>query len=324
MKALVIRSLDGPRSLVVDEIEEPSPDPDGILIEVVAAGMTFPDVLLSRGLYQYKPDLPFVPGCEIAGRVICAPENSEFHAGQPVAAYCFVGGFAERVAVPADRVFPMPAQLDFVTAAAMPMNYLTMHFGLVTRGRVQPGDWVVVHGAGGGLGVASIQIAKAWGARVIAIASSEAKRAEAVRTGADHAIPVEGFLDSVRALTAGQGADIVVDPVGGDRVTDSLRCLAPLGQLLVLGFTSGEIASVKTNRLLLNNLDVVGVGWGAYVLERPGFMRQQWDDLIQRMDSHHVSIGRPTVVDLADIPDQLIAMENRSVAGKVVARLSQD
>lgn len=324
MKALVIRSLDGPRSLVVDEIEEPTLGPDDVLIEVVAAGMTFPDVLLSRGLYQYKPDLPFVPGCEIAGRVISAPENSEFQAGQSVASYCFFGGFGERVAVPADRVFPMPAHLDFVTAAAMPMNYLTMHFGLVMRGRVQPDDLVVVHGAGGGLGIASIQIAKAWGARVIAIASSELKRQEAVRTGADHAIPVEGFLNSVRDLTAGQGADIVVDPVGGDRVTDSLRCLAPFGRLLVLGFTSGEIASVKTNRLLLNNLDVVGVGWGAYVMERPGFMRRQWDDLVQQMDSRGVSISEPTVVDLADIPDQLIAMESRSLSGKVVACLRQD
>ncbi len=155
---------------------------------------------------------------------------------------------------------------------------------------------------------------------MIAVASSEEKRRAARDAGAHSAVPVEGFLDAVRDLTPG-GADIVVDPVGGDRVTDSLRCLRSCGRLLILGFTAGEIPSVKVNRLLLNNLDVVGVGWGAFAERRPGYMRERWDLLIARMSAAGITPVAPDVVALADIPDALAAMESRSLTGKVVARL---
>lgn len=322
MQALVIRSLDGPSAMELSEVPEPEPAPGEILIEVAAAGMAFPDLLLTRGQYQYRPDPPFIPGSEIAGRVIHAPESSHVGIGQAVAAYPFLGGFGERVAVPPERVFPLPEGFDLDVAASMPINYLTMHFGLLARGRLQPGEWVVVHGAGGGLGLAAIQIAKAYGGRVIAVASTETKRQVALEAGADDAVAVEGFLEAVRARLGERGADIVVDPVGGERVTDSLRCLGPFGRLLVLGFTSGEIASVKTNRLLLNNLDVVGVGWGAYAIPRPGYMVTQWQDLMTRFSEAGIQVIRPTIVQLTDIPEALATMDDRTLTGKVVARLA--
>lgn len=320
MRALVMHALNGPDGLRVEDVEEPSHDPGQVLIQVEYAGMAFPDLLITRGLYQVTPDLPFTPGLEVAGHVLSAPAGSDLATGQAVVAYPSQGGYAERVVAPADRVFALPSGIASATAAAMPINYLTMDFALDVRVRLAADEWVVVHGAGGGLGLAAIQVARAGGARVIAVASSEEKRRAAQDAGAHAAIPVEGFLDAVRELTEG-GADIVVDPVGGDRVTDSLRCLRPCGRLLILGFTAGEIPSVKVNRLLLNNLDVVGVGWGAFAERRPGYMRERWDLLIARLSEAGITPVAPDVVDLAEIPGALAAMESRSLTGKVVARL---
>jgi len=322
MRALIVRTLDGPESMLLDEVPEPEMGPGSVLVEVSAAGMAFPDLLLTRGLYQYKPDPPFIPGSEVAGRVVSAPAGSGWSPGQPVAAYPTLGGFAERVTVPEDRVFPLPADLDVATAAAMPINYLTMHFGLCVRGRLAAGETVAVHGAGGGLGLAAIQVARAWGARVIAIASSEDKRQIALAAGADLAIPVDGFREALIDITEGRGVDVIADPVGGDRVTDSLRSLQPCGRFLVLGFTSGEIVSVKTNRLLLNNLDVVGVGWGAYASTHPGYMRQQWDALMEQFTHAAIRPVAPEVVSLEEIPTKLREMEDRTLSGKIVAVLA--
>ncbi len=307
--------------MAVEEVPEPTPAPGTVLIGTSAAGLAFPDLLLSRGRYQLRPEPPFIPGCEVAGIVLDAPDGSGLDVGQRVAAYPQLGGFAEQVRVDADRVLPIPDDLDLATAAGMPINYLTMQFGLTVRGRLAEGESVLVHGAGGGLGLAAIQVARAGGARVIAVASSEDKRAAALEAGADAAIPAEGFRDAVQEATGGHGVDIVVDPVGGDRMTDSLRSLRACGRLLVLGFTSGEIAEVRTNRLLLNNLDVVGVGWGAYAYPRPGYMRQQWQDLMASFAAAGITPVPPRVVPLDDIPAELEAMERRSLTGKVVASL---
>ncbi|MGH3683240.1 MAG: zinc-binding dehydrogenase, partial [Natronosporangium sp.] len=177
---------------------------------------------------------------------------------------------------------------------------------------------VLVHGAAGGVGTAAIQLAKALGATVIAVASSDAKRDVARQAGADEAIDVAGFRDAVRELTGGRGADIVVDPVGGDRFTDSLRSLAPEGRLLVIGFTGGEIPTVKVNRLLLNNLDVVGVGWGAFALPRPGFLQQQWQDLLPLIESGQLDppLGGSYPVERA--AEALAEMEQRRASGKLI------
>ena len=255
MRAVQITELTGPDSVRVADAEDPAPGPGQVLIEVRAAGVTFPDVLMTRGEYQIKPDPPFVPGSEVAGVVREAAEG--FEQGQRVAAFPGIGGFAELAAVDAERVFPLPEQVPFDAAAGMPTNYLTVHFALARRGRLRAGETVLVHGASGGVGTAAVQLASVLGARVIAVVSQESKVEAARSAGAQHVVLAEGFRDAVAELVGKRGVDLVVDPVGGDRFTDSLRTLRDEGRLLVIGFTAGEIPTVKVNRLLLNNLDVV-------------------------------------------------------------------
>ncbi len=242
----------------MEVVDLPEPSGDGVVIEVAAAGICFPDVLLTRGQYQITPDLPFVPGSEVAGLVRSAPVSSGYAAGDRVAAFPFLGGFAEVVEADAAMVFPLPDSVTYEQGAALPMNYLTCHFALRERGRLREGETVLVQGAAGGIGTAAVQLAAAWGARVIAVVSSPDKGDVARAAGAHEVVLADGFRDAVAGLTNGRGVDVVVDPVGGDRFTDSLRSLAPGGRLLVIGFTAGSIPEVKVNRLLLGNISVVG------------------------------------------------------------------
>ena len=289
MRAVQIVSLDGPSAVEVVDVPQPEAGSEQVLIRVRAAGVSFPEVLQTRGLYQIKPDVPFVPGSEVAGEVVSAPEGSGLAPGDRVAALVGLGGFAEHAVTQADFVFPLPDSLSFEQAAAIPLNFMTAHLALVARGQLAEGESVLVHGAAGGVGTASIQVAKAFGAgRVIAVTSTPEKGEIATAAGADEVVLADGFKDAVKG--AG-GVDVVVDPVGGDRFTDSLRCLKEDGRLLVIGFTAGEIPTVQVNRLLLKNISVVGVGWGAYVLPRQGFVRQQWDALLP---APRVGRHRPT------------------------------
>ena len=320
MRAAQVTWLDGPAA--VEVVDLPEPEGDGVVIEVAAAGVCFPDVLLTRGLYQVTPDLPFVPGSEVAGRVRRAPSGGGFSAGDRVAAFSFLGGFADVVEVDPAMVFPLPDTVTYDKGAALPMNYLTCHFALRERARLAAGDTVLVHGAAGGIGTATVQLAAAWGARVIAVVSS-ADKAEVARTaGADEAVLVEDFREAVADLTSGRGVDIVVDPVGGDRFTDSLRSLAPGGRHLVLGFTAGSIPEVKINRLLLNNISVVGVGWGAWWSGRggpgPAYLRRQWDDLVPMLESGDVDPVIGEVRALDDVVAALTAVEERRATGKIL------
>ncbi|MGF7237857.1 MAG: NADPH:quinone oxidoreductase family protein [Frankia sp.] len=279
MQAVVVTGLDGPEAVEIAAVPDPEPTADQVFIEVHAAGVSFPDLLMTRGEYQIKPPLPFTPGAEVAGIVRSAPAGAHVRPGDRVAAFPGGDGFAELVAVEPDRVFGLPDRLSFAAGAALPMNYLTVEFALGRRGHLQPGETVLVHGAAGGVGTAGVQLAKAMGARVIAVVSSEAKGKVAQACGADETVPTDGFRAAVKELTGGRGVDVVLDPVGGERFTDSLRSLAPEGRLLVVGFTGGEIPTVRVNRLLLNNLDLVGVGWGAFALPRASFMAEQWERL---------------------------------------------
>src|SRR5512133_1100558 len=256
MRAAQITSADGPSAVRVADVPDAAVGEGQALVEVHRAGVSFPDVLLSRGQYQIQPRVPFIPGAEVSGVVVSAPDGSGLSAGQRVAAFPGFGGFAEQVAVPAAFVFAIPDNMSLDVAAALPMNYLTCLFALDRRGRLAAGETLLVHGASGGIGTAAIQIAKARGAHVIAVVSDAAKEATAVAAGADEVVPADGFLAGVRGLTEGRGVDLVADPVGGDRFTDSLRSLAVEGRLLVIGFTSGEIPTVKVNRLLLDNISV--------------------------------------------------------------------
>jgi NADPH2:quinone reductase len=318
MRAAQVSRLDGPDA--VEVVDVPSPDvPDGqVLIDVAAAGVSFPDVLLSRGEYQMKPPPPFIPGAEVAGIVRVAPAGSGLAAGDRVAAFPFLGGFAEQVVCDPSFVFPLPDNVTIEQGAALPMNYLTCHFALRQRGRLAEGEKVLVHGAAGGIGTAAIQLAKAWGAEVYAVVSDDAKADVARQAGADEVVLADGFKDAVAELTSGHGVDIVVDPVGGDRFTDSLRSLAPLGRLLVIGFTAGSIPEVKVNRLLLNNIDVVGVGWGAFWTGRPGFIRGQWDDLVPLLESGRLDPVIGMVRALDEVGAALRDIDERRATGKIL------
>lgn len=321
MRAARVNSLDGPAAMTVDEIEVPERGADQVRIEVHHAGVAFPDVLLTRGLYQVRPDPPFVPGSEVAGVVVEAPADSRLAAGDRVAAMPFFGGFAEQVVAAVDQTFPLPDEVPTEVGAALPMNHLTVEFALGRRGRLAEGETVLVHGAAGGIGTATIQLASAMGARVIAVTSTAEKAGVARDAGADETVLVEGFKDAAMELTDGRGVDVVVDPVGGDRFTDSLRSLAPEGRLLVIGFTAGEIPTVKVNRLLLNNIEVVGVGWGAFVLPRSHLVPEQWDRLLPHLASGALDPPIGAVHPLDEVGEAVATLESRGALGKVVLDL---
>ncbi len=322
MRAIQIARLDGPRAAEVVEIDEPAGD-GAVVVDVHAAGVAFPDALQSRGLYQYKPDLPYIPGAELAGVVRSAPTGSHLAAGDRVAGLTMLcGAMAEVVVLQPEFVFKLPETVSFEAGAGLLFNDLTMHFALRTRGRLAEGETVLVHGAAGGIGTSTLRLAPALGSsRTIAVVSSETKVEAARAAGASDVVLADGFKDAVKDLTDGRGVDIVVDPVGGDRFTDSLRVLAPGGRLLVIGFTGGDIPTVKVNRLLLNNVDTVGVGWGAWTLSHPGYLREQWADLEPLLASGRVSAPEPEVYPLERAAEAIASLEDRSAKGKVVVKL---
>ena len=326
MRALHVSAFYGPDALVMADIPEPpAPHPlasgGAVVIEVFAAGVTFADVLMSRGLYQLKPELPFVPGMEVAGIVRAAPANSELRAGDRVAAFTQLGGFAEVAAAPAHMTFRLPVTLDYAEGAGLVLNYHTAAFALITRGRLTAGDRVLVHGAAGGIGTAALQVARGLGARTIAIVSSDKKAEVARQAGAHDVVMVhDQWRERVREITDG-GVDLVIDPVGGDRFTDSLRTLRPGGRVVVLGFTSGSIPQVKVNRLLLHNTEVIGAAWPEWVTDRPDAARTIGDVVTRLIDDGAV---RPLVgarLPLDDGPDALRLVEQRRALGKVVLEI---
>ncbi|GEL20127.1 NADPH:quinone oxidoreductase family protein [Pseudonocardia asaccharolytica] len=318
MRSVQVVRLDGPAAVEVREVAEPQRGTDEVLIDVRAAGVNFPDVLLTKGLYQYKPELPFGLGAELAGLVLEAPDGSPLRPGDRVVAFSGYGAFSEVAAVNADHVLPLPAAVSFTAGACLPMNYLTAHFALTVRGHLQPGQTVLVQGAAGGVGSAVTQLARALGARVVAVVSSGAKAEVARAAGAHETVPIEGFKDAVTELTGGRGVELVVDPVGGDRFTDSLRCLAPLGRLLVVGFAAGDIPTVRVNRLLFGNIDVVGVGWGGYALARPGYLGQQWAELGSHLEAGALDPLISGTFPLERAVEALALIDGRTVTGKVV------
>jgi NADPH2:quinone reductase len=323
MRAVQVRTFDGPTAVDVVDVPEPAAGAGTVLIEVAAASVNFTDFLATTGELQYEVPLPFTLGTELAGVVRTAPAGSALRSGDRVAAKVeptrvhSTGAFAEVAAVRADQVFPLPAELSFEQGACLPMNYLTAHFALRVRQRVQAGDRILVHGAAGGLGVAVVQLGVALGAHVIAVVSNPAKAEVAVAVGAHEVVLSDGFREAVRARHP-DGIEVVVDPVGGDRFTDSLRCLAPLGRLLVLGFASSEIPTVRVNRLLLKNIEVVGVSWGAHAYSRPGFAAQQWQDLLPLITDRALDPPISRVLPLTAAAEALTALGRRETTGKIV------
>jgi NADPH2:quinone reductase len=324
MRALQITELSGPRSaLSIADLPDPPADHPlspgaGVVIDVHAAGVAFPELLQTRGEYQYKPELPFVPGTDVAGVVRTAPSGSGLAEGQRVAACCMTGGFAEVVVAPDFLTFALSDELDFAQGAALVMNYHTAYFALKLRGRLADGETVLVHGAAGGVGTATLQVAKGLGARTIGVVSSEEKERVAREAGADEVVRSDGpWKDQAKELSGG-GVDVVIDPVGGDRFTDSLRSLREGGRVVVVGFTGGSIPEVKVNRLLLNNTEVVGAGWGAFVLGKPDINQEIGAAVNELVDAGFV---RPIVgarFPFEQAADALELLDGRGATGKVV------
>jgi NADPH2:quinone reductase len=273
MKALVAQELSGPSGLAYTDIDDPADvaDENSIIIDVGAAGVSFPDLLLLRGEYQLRLEPPFIPGMEVAGVVRSAPHESEFKPGQRVTALAMLGGWAERVVVPPASLKPTPDDIDDAEAVALLGNYQTMYFAVARRGGLRPGETVLVLGSAGGVGTAAVQIAKALGARVIAMVHRLQAMDFVSSLGADVVLPLrDGWLNAVKEATDGRGVDLVVDPVGGEAFDDAIRALDTEGRLLVIGFAAGGIPTVKVNRLLLRNVSVIGVGYGEFVNRKPG------------------------------------------------------
>jgi NADPH2:quinone reductase len=313
MRAIQITTLDGPRSVELADLPEPG-GTGQVVVDVHAVGVNFPDVLQTRGQYQIKPQLPFVPGSEIAGIVVSGPG---FVPGERVVGFCGWGGFAERVSCNPNMVFPLPDRLTFVQGAALPMNYLTIDFAFQKRTQLEAGETLLVQGAAGGIGVATTQVAKALGARVIAVVSSADKEATARAAGADEVVVGLDFKQRVKELTGGKGVDCVLDPVGGERFTDSLRCLAREGRLLVVGFTAG-IPEVKVNRLLLNNIAVLGVAWGEYMMANPGYLSEQWTRLRPMIESGSLIPLVGNTYPLSETANALLEIDERRAKAKVI------
>jgi len=327
MRAVQVHTTTGPADVRVTDVPEPTPGPGDVLVEVHAVGVSFPDLLLSRGEYQLRPQLPFTLGVDFAG-VVADPGESGFERGQRVAGVNAYGGAAELVANPAQFTFALPDELSYDEGAALPMNYLTAQFALAERGGIDEGETVLVHGAAGGVGTATIQVARGYGARTVAVVSTAEKAEVARRAGADETIVLASLAegttlkDAVRELTGGRGVDIVLDVVGGDLFTDSLRSLAPQGRLLVVGFAAGQgIPEVRVNRLLLNNVDVRGVGWGAYAMVTPGFMQEQWSALLPMIEEGVVRPPVGATYPLEEFGAALVDMDERRTLGKSVVRV---
>jgi NADPH2:quinone reductase len=324
MRAVQITELSGPRSaLTLSDLPEPGPSHmltpgSGVVVEVHAAGVSFPEVLQTRGEYQVKPELPFVPGSEVGGIVTSAPDGADVAEGDRVAAFCGLGGFAETAVAPGFLSFPLPDGLDFAQGASLVLNYHTAYFALVMRGRYQEGEAVLVHGAAGGVGTAAVQIAKGLGARVIGVVSTDDKERVAREAGADEVVRSEGaWKDEAKELSGG-GVDVVIDPVGGDRFTDSLRSLREEGRCVVVGFTGGSIPEVRVNRLLLNNLEVVGAGWGAYVTGKPEVNREIGAAVARLAEEGFVKPIVGARFPLERAADALELIDSRGATGKVV------
>lgn len=317
MKALVAQELSGPAALAYTDVDDISSD-SAVVIDVGAAGVCFPDLLMLRGEYQMKMPPPFIPGLEVAGTVRSAPDSSGFTAGQRVSGFSLLGGWAEQVALPADAVVPTNDALDDGSAVCLLGNYYTMYFALQRRGALQPGETVLVLGSGGGVGTAAVQIAKALGAKVIAMVHRPSAVSFVESLGADVVLPLtDGWLDAVKQETGGRGVDLVVDPVGGSAFDDAIRAMATEGRLLVIGFAAGGIPTVKVNRLLLRNVSVVGVGWGEFVNRIPGAQAQVGAALASLVDAG-LRPPAPVRFPLSDGAAALQALADGQINGKLV------
>jgi len=316
MKAIFCEQLGGPEHLVLRDVPSPAPGPGEAKVALRARAISFVDLLMIAGQYQTKREPPFIPGGEAAGMVLeLGPDVDGIKAGDRV---IVPGGLAEEVVVPAARVTPLPDAVSFEAGAAFRGNYSTAYYAL-QRGRLQAGEVLLVHGAGGGVGLAAVDVGKLLGATVIATASSEEKLAVCKRMGADHVIDyTQGFRDQVKALTGDRGADVIYDPVGGDVFDESMRCIAPFGRLLIVGFTSGRAAQVKTNHLLIKDAEAIGFTLGALAKLDPARDRRNLSVLMAWLAAGRINPHISHRLPLARAAEALTLLKERKVIGKAV------
>lgn len=321
MKAMLCKSYGTAASLVLEDIPEPNPAHDEVLVEVHACGVNFPDTLIIAGQYQFKPEPPFSPGAEVAGVVRgVGADVRHIRVGDRVMASTTYGGFAEMVVANADRVVPVPATMDMVDAAAFLMAFGTSYHGLVDRARLQPGETLLVLGAAGGVGLAAVEIGVALGARVIAVASSAEKLKACRQKGASELIVSDATVLRARLkeLTSGRGVDVVYDPVGGQLSEPALRSMAWRGRYLVVGFASGDIPAHPFNLALLKGCSITGVFLGGFLRQEPTKGRQQLEELSAFASLHGLRSNLHAVLPLDQAAAALDQMSQRNVIGKIV------
>ncbi len=320
MKAMLCTELGPPESLVLTDVPDPELTPDGVRIRVRAAGVNFPDTLIIKGEYQFKPPLPFSPGAEVAGEVLEVGANvTGFQPGDRVLAGMIFGGYAEQVVVHHGAVHKVPDTMDDVTAAALMLTYGTSAHALIQRGELKAGETLLVHGASGGVGLSAVEIGVAMGARVIGTGGDDEKLKTVLERGAESVVNyTDGFKDQVKELTGGKGADVIYDPVGGDVFDQSLRCIAWNGRLLVIGFAGGRIPQAPANLLLLKSASVVGVFYGQFTVVEPANAKANVAQLFAWFDEGKIRPHVSHTMPLAEAAGALNALLERKVVGKAV------
>ncbi|WP_299253826.1 NADPH:quinone oxidoreductase family protein [uncultured Aquimarina sp.] len=325
MKAIVCKQYGLPSSLILEDIEIPKPKENEVLVSVSACGVNFPDTLIIQGLYQFKPELPFIPGSDVAGVVkAIGAEVKHLKVGDAVFGFVMQGGYAEEVAVPANVCFKKPPKMEFPIAASFMIAYGTSYHALKDRAKLREGETLLVLGASGGVGLAAVELGKLMGAKVIAAASSDEKLKLCREYGADEVINYmeEDLKSRIKELTNGKGADVVYDPVGGDYSELALRGTAWEGRYLVIGFAAGHIPKISLNLTLLKGCSIVGVFWGNFAMKTPKKNKENTMQLMQWLEEEKLKPHIHKIYLLEEAPNALEEMMNRKVRGKVVIQCS--
>ncbi|MGV9669096.1 NADPH:quinone oxidoreductase family protein [Gordonia sp. NPDC003504] len=321
MKAQVLTAENGPSALELTDVADPTPADGQVLVDIKSCGICFPDLLMSQGKYQLRIPTPFTPGTEVAGVVRSAPEESSVKAGDKVLVASVVGGFAEQVVAAPEQLLPLPEGLSFDQGAAMGINYQTALFALKVRAQTAPGEVVGVLGAAGGVGTASIMVAKAMGAKVIAIVHRKGAEELLRGAGADEIVQLEEGWGAKLKEIAPEGVDVMIDPSGGDVFDEALRQVSPDGRYVVIGFAAGGIPTVKLNRVLFRNIAVVGAAWGEYVRTHPGVPELLHDELTE-MIAAGMSPQVNTTYTLDQLPEALTDLAQGRILGKAVVHIA--
>jgi NADPH:quinone reductase len=318
---MLVKQFGAPEQMSLEDLPTPVPGPGEVLIDAHAIGVNFPDLLVIEGTYQILPELPFSPGKEVAGVVrAVGPGVESPNVGERVMAQVEHGAYREQVLAEANNVAVLPESVGYEAGAAFGLGYLTVYFGLLRRARLKPGEWVLVTGASGGVGSAGVQLAKALGARVIAVGRTEDKRNFALEQGADHTIEFEpeGFKERVMELTDGQGADVILESVGGELFRACMRAIAWEGRLVIIGFAAGEIPTVKAGHVLVKNMDLIGVQSSDYREREPESFREAQEELLGLLTHGKIGVQVTATYPLEAAAEALEEIRDSRVRGKVV------